>query len=119
MKKALVLSLLTFVFAGAALAQATGGLSGISGTVRDASGAVVPNAEVVLTNEARGVRLTLSTSDGGVFNAPPLVPAGGYSVTVKKPGFSVYEVKDIDLKVGQNLNLNGGWQWRARALRSE
>ena len=106
MKKALVLSLLAFLSAGMALAQATSGLSGISGIVRDASGAVVPNAEVVVSNEARGVRMTLNTSDGGVFNAPPLVPASGYSVTVTKSGFSVYEVKGIDLQVGQNLNLN-------------
>ena len=51
MKKALVSSLLAFVFANAAFAQAAGGLSGISGIVRDASGAVVPNAEVVVSVE--------------------------------------------------------------------
>src|ERR1700687_1428123 len=105
MRKDVVLLLFASVSAGAAFAQATGGLSGISGIVRDASGSVVPGAQVVVSNESRGVRLTLSTSDGGVFSAPPLVPAAGYTVTVTKSGFSPYEVKDIELPVGQNLNL--------------
>jgi hypothetical protein len=105
MKKALVIFLFVFVFLGTVFAQATSGLSGISGIVRDSTGAVVPNAQVVVANDARGVHLNLNTSEGGVFNAPPLVPAAGYVVTVMKPGFAVYEVKDIELQVGQTVNL--------------
>jgi len=104
MKKTLVCMLFALVSASG-FAQATGGLSGISGIVRDATGAVVPNAQVTVANESRGLRLTLNTSEGGVFSAPPLVPAAGYIVTVTKPGFTVYEVKDIELQVGQNVNL--------------
>jgi hypothetical protein len=89
MKKALVIFLFVFVFLGTVFAQATSGLSGISGIVRDSTGAVVPNAQVVVANDARGVHLNLNTSEGGVFNAPPLVPAAGYVVTVMKPGFAV------------------------------
>ncbi len=81
------------------------GLAAISGTVRDASGAVVPNAQVLVENASKGVHLTLNTSDGGVFSSPPLIPATGYSVTVSKAGFSKYEVKDIELQVGQNVNI--------------
>src|ERR1051325_8790794 len=105
MKRSLVVFLFVLVSCGTALAQATVGLSGISGIVRDATGAVVPDAQVVISNPAKGVRLSLNTSDGGVFNAPPLVPAAGYSVSVMKPGFSAYEVKDIELQVGQNVNV--------------
>ena len=105
MKKALVSFLFAVLSAGGAFAQATVGLAGISGVVRDGTGAVVPGAQVTVANEARGVRLTLSTSDGGVFSTPPLVPADGYSVSVIKAGFSPYEVKDISLQVGQNVNL--------------
>jgi hypothetical protein len=104
MKKALVLFLIAVISAVAALGQAAG-LSEISGIVRDATGAVVPNAQVAVSNASNGVRLMLSTSDGGVFVSPPLVPAAGYVVTVTKPGFSPYEVKDIVLQVGQNMNL--------------
>src|SRR5579863_4463978 len=88
-----------------AWAQAAAGLSEISGTVHDSSGAAVPGAQVVISNLSRGVHLTLSTSDGGVFDAPALVPASGYEVTVSKPGFAAYDVKDIDLAVGQNVNI--------------
>jgi len=105
MNKSLAVCLLTIVFAISAFAQATVGLSGISGIVRDATGAVVPNAQVAITNDSNGVHVTLNTSEGGVFSAPPLVPASGYTVTVTKPGFSTYEVKDIALQVGQNMNL--------------
>ena len=34
-----------------------------------------------------------------------LVPASGYEVTVTKPGFAKYDVKEITLAVGQNLNI--------------
>lgn len=86
-------------------AQVSGGLAGISGIVRDTTGAVVPGAQVVVSNSLKGVHLTLDTSDGGIFNAPSLAPATGYEVTVDKQGFSQYVVKDILLAVGQNLNL--------------
>jgi Carboxypeptidase regulatory-like domain/TonB dependent receptor/TonB-dependent Receptor Plug Domain len=106
MNQRIVFFLTSLILAVSAFSQATGGFSGISGIVRDPSGAVVPGAQVVISNESRGVRLTLTTSEGGVFSAPPLVPSGGYDVTVTKSGFSVYEVKDLELRVGQNLNLD-------------
>lgn len=88
-----------------ACAQVTGGLASISGTVSDSTGAVVPDADVVVSNPLRGIRILLSTSSGGVFNVPSLVPASGYDVTVDKTGFAHYEVKDIVLTVGQDLNI--------------
>ena len=88
-----------------AWSQAAAGLSEISGTVRDSSGAAVPAADVVISNSSKGVHLTLKTSEGGIFDAPALVPAAGYEVTVSKQGFAPYDVKDINLPVGQNLNI--------------
>lgn len=81
------------------------GLAEISGTVRDASGAVVPGADVVVANTSKGVHLSLKTSEAGVFDAPSLVPAPGYTVTVDKQGFAQYQVKDIELQVGENVNV--------------
>src|SRR3954447_2675652 len=83
-------------------AQSTAGFGGISGTVRDASGAAVPNAKVVVTNAAKGVTRNLNSNDAGVFTAPALVPAAGYSVTVEAQGFQKYEARAIELAVGQN-----------------
>ena len=55
-----------------ASAQVSAGLASISGIVNDAGGAVVPKAQVVVSNPSLGVNLMLETSAGGVFNAPSL-----------------------------------------------
>jgi hypothetical protein len=86
--------------------QSAGGVAGLSGVVRDASGAVVPNAKVVIASVSRGAVRTLTTNGAGIFVAPSLLPDTGYSVTVTAAGFAEYKASDIDLQVGQNLNLN-------------
>jgi hypothetical protein len=105
-KRNLFLNGFVFVLASfPAWPQAAAGLAEISGTVRDSSGAAVPGAQVAISNLSKGVHLILSTSEGGVFDAPALAPASGYQVTVSKQGFATYDVKDIDLAVGQNVNI--------------
>src|SRR5437899_6964108 len=105
MKKARALSLFMLLCAAGALAQSVAGLGAISGTVHDATGAAVPGAQVVVSNESKGIRRNLNTTDAGVFAAPSLVPAAGYTVTVTKPGFATYELKNIQVLVGQNIGL--------------
>ena len=85
--------------------QAAGGVAGISGIVKDASGAAVPHAKVEISSASRGVVRTLETNDSGAFAAPALLPGPGYKVTVTAAGFATYEAKDLDLEVGQNMNL--------------
>jgi len=105
-KRNLFIGGIVFVLAAVpARPQAAAGLAEISGTVRDSSGAVVPGAQVVISNTSRGVHVGLTTSEGGVFDAPALAPAEGYEVTVDKTGFAQYDVKGIDLAVGENLNI--------------
>ena len=106
MKRNLLIS--GFVLALAAVpawSQAAGGMAGISGEVRDASGSVVPKAKIVISSELRGSVRTLETNGAGIFAAPGLVPDTAYRITVTAPGFAIYEAKDIDLQVGQSLNL--------------
>src|SRR3989442_11169096 len=88
-----------------AFAQSVAGLGAISGVVRDASGAAVPGAQVVVVNESKGIRRTFSTTEAGVFTAPSLVPSPGYSVIANKQGFAQYELKEIQVLVGQNIGL--------------
>jgi outer membrane receptor protein involved in Fe transport len=88
------------------LAQSAGGVSGITGTVRDASGSVVPNAKVVISSTNQGKLRSIQTNEAGVFTAPALLPGSGYQVTVTAPGFAEYDAKDLVLQVGQNLSLN-------------
>jgi len=100
MKKVGGLFVLTLVLSAGAFAQAVAGLGAISGTVRDASGAVVPDSTVVVSNESKGIRRTMQTTDAGVFSAPALAPATGYTLTVTKQGFARWEVKDFQVQVG-------------------
>ena len=60
---------------------------------------------MVVANEAKGIRRSLLTTEAGVFTAPSLVPAAGYAVTVNRQGFTQYETRDIQVQVGQNVNL--------------
>ena len=106
MRKIIVLAVIILCGAYSAFAQSVAGLGAISGTVRDASGAAVPEAQVLVANESRGIRRTLTTTAAGVFNAPSLVPATGYSVTVTKAGFATWEGKDLQILVGQDVNLD-------------
>src|SRR2546427_6724721 len=59
----------------------------ISGTVRDTSGAVVPDAMVTVRNTATGVTRTAQTGGDGVYTFPAL-PAAAYDLTATKTGFA-------------------------------
>ncbi len=84
----------------------TGGSAAISGIVHDPSGSVVPNAKVAISSVSQGQIRSIETNSAGVFAAPALPPGPGYSITVSAPGFATKETKDINLQVGQNLNLS-------------
>lgn len=92
------------------------GFASIAGVVRDASGAVVPNASVVVSNEAKGIVRKLTTNGAGVYSAPALVPASGYSVAIDAAGFNKYEVNGIELQVGQDLSLNADLEVASAAV---
>jgi hypothetical protein len=107
MTRRILLSLcILAVLSVGAYAQAVAGLGAISGVVRDASGASVPGAKVVVSNESKGIRRSLESNEAGVFSAPALVPSRGYSVTVDKEGFSKWEIRDVEILVGQTMSLN-------------
>jgi len=89
-----------------AFAQVSAGLAGISGVVRDPSGASIPNAKVVISRENQGTLRSLETNADGVFSAAALAPGPGYKVSVTASGFAEYTADGLDLQVGQNLNLD-------------
>ncbi len=64
-------------------------VQGLYGTVTDASGAVIPNANVQATNEANGNLEEISTSGDGRFDFSDLAP-GKYTLQVKSTGFKTY-----------------------------
>src|SRR5665213_1791471 len=71
---------------------------GVTGTVRDAAGAVVPDAQVTLTNtQTQVVQTTHSTSTGTyVFES---VPVGTYSMRATHPGFQDVLINGIDVHI--------------------
>jgi outer membrane receptor protein involved in Fe transport len=106
MSKSIFVFALALKLATSAFAQSGAGLGSISGVVQDASGSAVPNATVVVSNDAKGIRRNLETTSGGQFTAPALIPDAGYKVTVSKAGFANYEANNITLAVGQNAVLH-------------
>src|SRR5215203_4578302 len=61
----------------------------ITGFVRDPSGGVVPNATIVIANEATGAERRATTNQDGYYIVSSL-PAGFYTVTVDATGFKKY-----------------------------
>jgi len=81
------------------------GTGNIQGSVVDATGAVIPNASVTLTNLSTQVkRVTKSDSSGAyVF---PNIEIGTYAVGVLVPGFKAYQQSGIVLEVGSSIAVN-------------
>ena len=77
----------------------------ISGTVRDPSGAIVPNAEVVLLEENTGFTRTVNTGSDGIYSATSL-PVGRYTVTTSPQGFKKTVASGLDLHISENLTVN-------------
>ena len=82
-------------------AQTTGT---ITGTVTDPAAAVLPNANVTLTNQATGVALSGTTNSEGIFLFTPLNPAT-YKVNVEAPGFKSYTQENIVVNVNTRIGL--------------
>src|SRR5690348_5229184 len=74
--------------------------SNLSGTVRDASGAVVTGATVTLTNVQTNISRTAHTGSDGNYSFT-LVPVGNYRLTVEQTGFRKYVQDGITLQVNQ------------------
>jgi hypothetical protein len=81
--------------------QSLAGLGALNGTVHDAQGAVVANAAVEVVNSSLGIDRKLKTTDAGLFFAPSLPPASGYSVVVKAPGFGESKTEGVVVHVGE------------------
>jgi hypothetical protein len=88
---------LSVVYIGRAHAQVSG--ASLTGTVKDASGSIIPNAEVSIIDVATGVGRAVTTDAAGLYTAPNLSP-GTYDVKVSASGFSTMLRKGITLTVG-------------------
>jgi hypothetical protein len=87
-----------------ARSQAVAGAE-VSGRVIDATGAVVPGAQVNMTQTDTSYTRTTTTDPQGNYSLPNL-PVGPYLLNVTASGFKKYEQKGILLEVGTNIQLN-------------
>lgn len=77
----------------------------ITGTVRDASSAVIAKASVTIRNEKTGELRKTEANDQGIYLVSPLGPST-YTITAEATGMSQAEFQGISLQVGQVRTLN-------------
>src|SRR3984893_3575929 len=80
--------------------------SSMSGTVTDVSGALVPNAQITIHNNATLADRTITSNENGAFTLTNLAP-GDYSVRATKPGFQTTTLNDVHLdpSIGRKIDI--------------
>ncbi|HMD34467.1 MAG TPA: TonB-dependent receptor [Vicinamibacterales bacterium] len=77
----------------------------VVGSVRDASGGVVPDAKVTLTNTATGISQTKVTGADGSYEFVNVRP-GVYVVTAEKSGFTIALVDNVEVQVAARMRVD-------------
>ncbi|HXP44116.1 MAG TPA: TonB-dependent receptor, partial [Candidatus Acidoferrales bacterium] len=91
------------MLAAISLRAGTGG--SMSGTVKDASGAVVPDATVSANNPDTGVQVRSATNGRGFYSFPEL-PVGRYTIAIEKTGFRLYQRTEIAVDANRALTVD-------------
>lgn len=81
----------------------------IFGTVTDASGAVIPNATVTVTDVAKGTSVTVNANSSGDFAADHLIP-DMYTVKVNAEGFKGFQQSDIQIFADTSVKVTAAMQ---------
>jgi hypothetical protein len=87
------------------LSAQTTGTGTITGTITDASGAIIANARVALLQTATGLTRSVTTNDKGLYTASAL-RAGEYQLRVEAPGFQASEQNGITLEADSTRSIN-------------
>src|SRR6266576_444902 len=96
---ALLVTAAALFFSVSAFAQGTTGT--LRGQVLDPAGAVVPNAEVTVTNQETGVSVKVTTTSAGTYALPSLIP-GVYKISVEAKGVKSFVKKDVSVIANQD-----------------
>src|SRR5437867_8528705 len=94
---------LFLVLTGHAFGQSTSAT--VSGTVQDATGAVLPGVEIIAKNNATGVTTNALTNESGAYSFTTL-PPGVYTVSAVLTGFQSRNYTDVQLGNAATLRLN-------------
>jgi len=100
-------SLLTLALAvfSSALLHAQDSAS-MTGTVTDASGAVVPGAKIVLANKSANLSYQAVSNSSGSYTISNVAPGPGYTETVTRDGFQTSVLTGLYLNVGTTRSQN-------------
>ncbi len=93
----------SLAMAGHAHAQVAGAT--LTGTVKDSCGAFIPSAQIIITDVATGVTLTVTAGGAGLYAAPNLLP-GTYEIRITAIGFSTEVQKGVRPTVGAQQVLD-------------
>jgi hypothetical protein len=99
------LAAMSIVLAAAGISAHAQSTATLSGSVTDPSGAVIPQAKVIVKGTSTGVSRTVTADSAGNYSIPSLQP-GSYSVTVQAPGFADFRLPSVNLQVDQNVTAN-------------
>src|SRR5215468_4863201 len=99
----LAAALLILASGGAVWSQSVQGV--ITGTVTDPTGAVVPNATVMITNVGTNISQSTTTGGDGSYRFP-LVPPGTYTVEVKAANFATVRASGMVVEASQTIPFN-------------
>jgi hypothetical protein len=83
---------------------AQGQLGGLTGSILDPSGAVVPAADISITNMATQITWSVKSSSAGYYRVD--VPPGEYQLEVRKQGFKASVATKIVVPVAQVVTIN-------------
>lgn len=95
----------SLMFLALATTAAWGQTAQIAGTISDASGARVPQAQVTAKEVDTGAQRNVTSNAEGYYTVP-LLPPGNYTVSVSKEGFSPVSQSGITLAVGDNATID-------------
>jgi hypothetical protein len=102
---ALTVLLILFMGLGGARSLAQLYVGSLTGVVTDASGAVIPNAKVALTDVQKGLTFTATTDPTGRYLLRDLAPST-YRLVIEASGFAKYVREGIILEVKQNASID-------------
>jgi carboxypeptidase family protein len=94
-----VLTASLLLIPGTAYSQGVGASGSLRGTVTDPTGALIPNASIVVRDTERGARFTATADSSGQYRVASLAP-GTYDVTAQSPGFGTVVQKSVVVSVG-------------------
>jgi len=104
---ALLFGAVVLSFSASSLAQID--RAGLSGTVTDPAGRVLPQTRVIAVQISTGLQRTTRSSATGIYDIPEL-PVGTYTITFEHEGFKTLTFIDVEEVIGRTRTLNATLQ---------